>query len=320
MGLGPQKIHQGVVARTGGVAIFTAAFIAAGLLYKPLILLFFFALIPVFLSGVVEDLTGLVSVKIRFFASLITGYLFCWTTGYQITEIDIDAFRTVLALPVVSFTVTALAVAAMANALNIVDGLNGLAGISAMLMIAAFGALSLELGDQPLQTICFSLFFAILGFLIWNFPFGKIFMGDGGAYFLGALIAGVAVLLPERNDRVSAFFSLLTIIYPLYELIRSLIRRSITNGMHAFEADNRHLHSIVYKNISSRLMISSSMKNSLSALVVLFLPLSCCVWAIKYYSDRSMLILGIFLFILMYEVFMATALLTTKVEGSNLKS
>ena len=68
---------------------------------------------------------------------------------------------------------------------------------------------------------------SLFGVFLFNFPFGKIFVGDGGAYFIGAVIAAMAVLLPERNNSVSPYASAIIVIYPFYELMRSFLRRLV---------------------------------------------------------------------------------------------
>lgn len=304
---GPQRIHQGTVPRVGGIAIIVGLVVSLALLTNVSTSLFVSLIIaatPVFLAGILEDLTGSVSAKLRLIASLISGCLFCWITGYQITSVGIQAFSFMLAMPLVSFVLTSLAVGAMVNALNIVDGLNGLASTTTIFMVASFGALSTRFGDPELQVICFLIVSVNLGFLIWNFPFGKIFLGDGGAYFLGAMAAGIAVVLPERNDEISPFSSLLIIIYPFYELVRSTARRIVSKGYQALEPDDKHLHSMIYKFVSSRVSMRKPFQNSFAAVVVLLLPLLCCFWAVMFASERSFLISGIFAFILLYEMSM----------------
>mgnify|MGYP003706091021 CR=1 FL=1 len=306
---GPQQIHQGAVPRIGGIAIIAGVSACFMFFQLPLLPLLTVVAMPVFLAGVVEDFTGSVSAKLRLVVSLISGCLFCWITGYQITGVGVDALGFLLAIPGISFVMTSLAVGAMVNALNIVDGLNGLAGATAILMIGSFGVLFGQSGDFELKIICFVLVFACLGFLLWNFPFGKIFLGDGGAYFLGALVAGIAVLLPERNDEISPFASLLIIIYPFYELVRSTTRRIVAIGIRALEPDDKHLHSLIYKCLSARGLMSKSTQNSLASVLVLMLPLLCCFWAVMFATERSMLISGILVFIFLYETAMASVLL-----------
>ena len=302
---GPQKIHQGVVPRIGGIAIILGVCGSLVLSQKYLLAWLMIAAAPVFIVGLAEDFTGSVSAKLRLVVSLVTGYLFCWLTGYQITNVSIDAVGFLLAIPVVSFVLTSLAVAAMVNALNMVDGLNGLARTTAIMIITSVGILSGQGGDFELQFICFSIVSACLGFLVWNFPFGKIFLGDGGAYFLGALVAGIAILLPERNNEISPFSSMLIIIYPFYELVRSTVRRIYVKGYNLLEPDDRHIHSLIYGFVSSRVLMTRPNQNSLASVMVLILPLSCCFWALMFFNERLMLFTGIFAFIVFYEALIA---------------
>lgn len=301
---GPQNIHQGAVPRIGGLAIFLG-FLAGVLLFEKnaqaLIPLMLIMALPVFLAGFVEDLTGVVSPNVRLLCSMITGGLFCWLTGYKITNVDYDLVNMVLAVPAVSVLLTSIAIATLANAVNIVDGLNGLAAATTMLMIASFGLLAVQFGDTEIAMICFALIASGSGFVVWNFPFGKIFLGDGGAYFLGALAAALSVMLPERNAEISPFSSLLIIIYPFYELLRSYIRRVSISGARAFEPDDRHLHSLIFKFVMHNTQFTKPMQNSLASLIAMILPLLCCLWAIMFFGDKFVLVAGVIGFVAIYE-------------------
>jgi UDP-N-acetylmuramyl pentapeptide phosphotransferase/UDP-N-acetylglucosamine-1-phosphate transferase len=301
---GPQKIHHGFVPRVGGVGIVVGLTISLIFFFNDsssLLLLLISASLPVFLAGVIEDFTGSVTAKVRFIASLLAGSFFCWMTGYQITGVGIGLVDILFAVPVVSFLLTALAVATMVNALNIIDGLNGLAGATSTLMFLTFGILAVDAGDSTLKIICFSSALACVGFLTWNFPFGKLFLGDGGAYFLGFLVAAIAVLLTERNDYISPFCSFLIVIYPLYELLRTLIRRVSDQSHRAFEPDDKHLHSLIFKFVARQFSIGRTMQNSLAAFLTFLLPSLCCLWALTFSNDRALLLMGTLAFIIVYE-------------------
>jgi UDP-N-acetylmuramyl pentapeptide phosphotransferase/UDP-N-acetylglucosamine-1-phosphate transferase len=90
---------------------------------------------------------------------------------------------------------------------------------------------------------------AVVGFLAWNFPRGAIFAGDGGAYFLGFVIAELAVLLVHRNSEVSPWFALLVLWYPVWETLFSIYRRKVMKGASPASADGLHLHTLVYHRI-----------------------------------------------------------------------
>jgi UDP-N-acetylmuramyl pentapeptide phosphotransferase/UDP-N-acetylglucosamine-1-phosphate transferase len=301
---GPQKIHDGSVPRVGGLAIFVSLIICLtfiGEQSSSLLMTLALPTLPIMIAGLLEDCTGSISPKLRLTISLISGVLFCWITGYRITNVDVDMMAEFLNIPAVSVLLTSLAIASLINAINIIDGLNGLAAITAAIMIVSFGILSGQAGDLEQKIICSVVLLIVAGFLVWNFPFGKIFLGDGGAYFLGAMVAGLAVLMPERNSEVSPFASLLIVIYPFYELVRSTFRRIATKGLHAFTPDNSHLHSLMYLVTASLTNFSKSIQNSLAAIITLTLPLLCCFWAVIFFDKRGLLLAGVVGFILIYE-------------------
>src|SRR4029450_979221 len=97
-------------------------------------------------------------------------------------------------------------------------GFNGLAAGSVAIMLGAMGLIAYSVGDAQLATVSFVLAAGALGFGAVNWPFGKIFLGDGGAYFLGFLLAWVAVLLPMRSPHVNAWATMLVCAYPVLEV------------------------------------------------------------------------------------------------------
>jgi UDP-N-acetylmuramyl pentapeptide phosphotransferase/UDP-N-acetylglucosamine-1-phosphate transferase len=109
--------------------------------------------------------------------------------------------------------------------LNIIDGMNGLAGMIATLMAVSLALVALQVQDTPIFLIATALASAALGFLVWNFPFGRVFLGDGGAYFLGFMLAELAVQLVVRNPSVSPFYALAVLFYPVFETLFSIWRR-----------------------------------------------------------------------------------------------
>jgi len=100
---------------------------------------------------------------------------------------------------------------------------------------------------------------ALLGFLVWNYPAGKIFMGDGGAYLLGFWLAELSVLLVVRNPDVSPWFPLLLLAYPVVDTLFSIYGRFVLRGRSAGHADAMHLHQLIYRRLA-RIAVGS--KNS----------------------------------------------------------
>ena len=96
--------------------------------------------------------------------------------------------------------------------------------------------------------VCIIMASAIFGFFVWNYPFGKIFLGDGGSYFIGFVIAVASILLVDANNGVSAWFPLLLCIYPIFETMFSIYRKSIRNTGF-MSPDGFHLHMLIYKRV-----------------------------------------------------------------------
>jgi UDP-N-acetylmuramyl pentapeptide phosphotransferase/UDP-N-acetylglucosamine-1-phosphate transferase len=93
-----------------------------------------------------------------------------------------------------------------------------------------------------------------LGFMLLNYPFGKIFLGDAGAYFVGFLVAWVALLLPMRNEEISPWASLLVCAYPIVEVLYSMARR-MKAQLKAGEPDNLHLHTLIKTRLVRRHLV-----------------------------------------------------------------
>jgi UDP-N-acetylmuramyl pentapeptide phosphotransferase/UDP-N-acetylglucosamine-1-phosphate transferase len=189
---------------------------------------------------------------------------------------------------------TAFAVAGAANAFNIIDGFNGLAAGVAIVCLMALAALGMQAGDATLVEACLLLAAVTLGFLAVNFPFGKIFLGDGGAYLLGFLIGWVAVLLPMRNPAISVWATLLACAYPILETGFSILRRQRRDRSPG-DADRLHLHSLVQRRVISRIFPNASMlaRNSATGAVMWCAAVLPALLALRY-SGNSLALAACF--------------------------
>ncbi len=224
---------------------------------------------PAFAAGLTEDLTKRVSAHARFLASMSCAVLAFSISGYSITRLDVPGIDWLLGLPMLSVVFTAFAVAGVINAVNIIDGMNGLASITALVIFSTFALLGSAHGDPVLVQTCWILGGATFGFVLFNWPLGKIFLGDGGAYFLGFGIAWLAVLLPARHPEVSAWASLLICGFPILEVLFSMQRR--WRCKRPIDApDNLHLHSLIKRRLVRGLLPNSSqlVRNSVTGAIM----------------------------------------------------
>jgi UDP-N-acetylmuramyl pentapeptide phosphotransferase/UDP-N-acetylglucosamine-1-phosphate transferase len=252
---GPQKFHAHAVPRVGGVGIFAGMLAGAALLTwmgaasEPLALLLLACSLPAFGAGLIEDFTKRVSPAQRLLATVVSAALAFWILGAQITRSDIPGLDTLLAISAGAFVATLLAVAGIANSVNIIDGFNGLASMCVVIMLAAIAYVAFQVGDTLVGSLALLGIGAVLGFFVWNFPGGMIFLGDGGAYFLGFYVAELSILLLVRNSMVSPLFPLLVCIYPVFETLFSIYRRRFLRAVPPSMPDGIHLHSLIYRRV-----------------------------------------------------------------------
>ncbi len=250
---GPQKVQRTVVPRIGGVAVF-AGYWAATLAAPPpirgeLAILGVCGLLA-FGAGLAEDFTKKVSGTMRMSATLLAGLLFSLVTGHVVARVEIGFVdHYALAYPWIAIPFTAFAMAGIAHSVNIIDGFNGLSAGGVLIMLAAFGVVALQAGDDELAALALLVVAAVAGFLLVNFPRGPVIMGDGGAYLVGFLLAAVGVMLPQRNPEVSPWIVLVVLGYPVSETLYSILRKTLRKGDGPGRADKAHLHHLIYRNL-----------------------------------------------------------------------
>ena len=300
---GPQKIHNGSVSRFGGFSIFLSFFILIliGLVDFKNIHFYLLISIPVFLIAFLEDITQSVKPKYRLMGSFFSGVLFIILFNILISRTGIGLINSILEIKIIAIIFTLICIIYLTQAYNIIDGLNGLALFSAILSFIGISFISFNINDYSTLNFSNTLILILLGIFIFNFPLGKIFIGDSGAYLIGLFIAVSIIILIEKNNQLSPFIALQIIIYPAYELFRSIIRR-LLNKKNILQPDKKHLHSIMYQN-GIRLSGYSSIKNNAFTSIKIMSILSInTIFLINFYKDEKIIIFGIFMFIFLYEI------------------
>ncbi len=144
---------------------------------------------------------------------------------------------------------TVFAITGVINAINISDGINGLS--SGIAIIASF-YLTLICDERTVGIFNLLLVFIanLVGFFVVNFFTGKIFLGDGGAYFIGYVLSFISVILSNRlSDKVSPWYFLILLQYPVFETLFSIYRRRFLKNKSAFCADRLHMHTLIYRRV-----------------------------------------------------------------------
>ncbi|MES2900427.1 MAG: glycosyltransferase [Pseudomonadota bacterium] len=306
-----QKNHAHAVARIGGLPIFMAMIISAAIsiLRVPALTEWLLGLLLcsfiAFVGGILEDYTGNVSASRRLVLTLFAAGLAYFLIDARIGRIDFPMSTWWILSPWIALPLTILAVAGIANAINIIDGFNGLASVVTICMLISLGYVAWQVGDVFVLVTALMVAGATAGFLIWNYPVGLIFLGDGGAYFIGFMLGELTLLLVMRNPEVSTWYAALLLIYPAFETLFSAYRRMFLRGKNPAMPDGIHLHSLIFRRIvqwavgrkEARALMR---RNSLTSPYLWMFSLMAVIPATVFWKNTAVLIFFCLLFVVSY--------------------
>ena len=268
---GPQKMHVKAVPRVGGLGILAGVCAGAALLpwlaggsVREIALLLACTL-PAFGSGIWEDFTKALSPRRRMVALAVSGALGVWLLGGAFTHTGWVALDTLLisnGLLWLGAVGAVFAVTGISNSVNIIDGMNGLASMCATMMCVALAYIAWRVGDGLICGVALATVGATLGFFVWNYPRGLVFLGDGGAYLLGFIVAELGILLTTRHPQVSMLAPLLLVAYPVFETLFTMYRRRFIQMRSMTQPDGSHLHTLIYRRLKRGPVNSSGERGS----------------------------------------------------------
>ena len=299
-GIGVQKFHRHWVPRLGGVPIFVAlastmlvmAWVTRMEVFATVALIV--CVLPAFAIGLLEDLTRRSGVLVRLVVTMLSASLGWWLLEGKLTRLDIPYVdEALVAFAPAAFVLTLIAGAGIAHAINIIDGYNGLSGFFVAVILLSLGWVAHQVDDVFLCRTAWLAAAATMGFLVWNFPNGRIFMGDAGAYLLGFLIALLSILLVTRHPEVSPWFPMLLVVHPVWETLFSMYRRSRRGWSEMGRPDALHLHSLVYRRVLKARRTASRQgadSNAITSVYLWFVAVACAAPALIYWRDTSVLV------------------------------
>ena len=285
-----RKVHTRSVPRLGGVAIVLAWLCAAGFVLalqpslqhlfwdvRPRTTVFVVGAIVAAGLGMVDDIRGL-RARYKLIVELGIGALLCWG-GFTVDELQLPG-DVHLALGPFAVPFTMLWVAGVMNAMNLIDGLDGLAAGVAAIALGTTLVLALASGKQLLALYTAAMLGAVGGFLVFNFNPASIFMGDAGSLFLGYFLS-VVMLLPARGStwavlEVAVPVAILGV--PILDTILAIARRAI-RGRGVFSPDRAHIHHRL-------LAFGLTQRQAVLALYGASLVLAVCAVAMGYGDSR----------------------------------
>lgn len=236
-----RKVHTKPIPTLGGIGIFIS-FIIGILILQPTSEYHLAIISGAFLIialGLLDDLYDL-SPRIKFLIQIVAALLVVFWGGLQVEFINLP-FGGQIEFGLLSSLITVFWIVGITNAMNLIDGLDGLAaGVSSIALITIAG-MAMIMGDAYSTTIAMVLFFSVLGFLPYNFFPAKIFMGDTGALFLGYMISVLALLGFKNVTIISFIIPIFILAVPISDTLIAMVRRYI-NKQPVSSPDSFHLH------------------------------------------------------------------------------
>lgn len=300
-----RSVHKKPTPLLGGIAIFLS-FLFGFILFgnqNPLMISILIASFLILLLGIFDDIKP-IKARYKFVIHILVALIVVFYGGLKLTHVDI--FGLSLNFKWMSPYVTILIIVGIINAVNLIDGLDGLcAGISSIYFLT-IGVIALILNKfNGLDIILsFIMLGSTLGFLVFNYPPAKIFMGDTGSTFLGLMISVIMLLGFKTVTLTSLLIPLVLLILPITDTLFAIIRRAL-NKKPIGQADKEHIHHQLLKHLSTRKTI----------LVIYVVDLIFSVVSIFYAigKKKEMIIFYILLmFILLYLVFKTNVIFKKK--------
>ena len=245
----PQSFHREPIPRIGGFVI---------LFLFSLFILYYFLVFNIFLKdyliislllfslGFIDDIKIKINPNIRLILMLSLLVLCISTFSITINRSGLEFLNLWLENSIFQICFVLLCFLFVVNGSNLIDGFNGLLAIHFLLISFILLLINLANQNENFSIILFSQIIIVLSFLLFNFPKAKIFLGDGGSYLLGTLIALNTIKTYELNLTISPFFYTSILFYLFYEVFFSFIRKSLKKNS-PLKPDNFHLHMLIYK-------------------------------------------------------------------------
>jgi UDP-N-acetylmuramyl pentapeptide phosphotransferase/UDP-N-acetylglucosamine-1-phosphate transferase len=202
------------------------------------------------LFGLAEDLTRKVRPRYRMAAAIVSAAIATVWSGGIVPRLDLPLIDDLLRHAWFVLPLTWFMVAGACNAINLIDGAHGLAGGTALIMFGGLAAAASWSQDAVTLTDTLVVMGALVGFLFWNYPRGRVFLGDAGAYFIGFMYAELSMQLVSRNTGISPWYVIVLAGYPIVDTLFAMYRRGFIRRVPLMAPDALHLHSLVFHRIA----------------------------------------------------------------------
>lgn len=294
-----QSAHSGFVPRLGGLAVYVSILALIPILsfgFIPVFIVFdlnteqlnwlILSAIPVFCIGLAEDLGYAMTPKVRLIASAVSSLMVMSLFGVWLSKLGIPGIDNLLKFAPFGILFTVFATVGVVNAFNLIDGLNGLSSYVTISVAFSLSITAFNAGDNQFSIFLILVAAAVSGFSVLNFPVGKIFLGDGGAYALGHLLVWPAIILVNSSTDVSPFAILLIFFWPVADTGLAIWRRW-KSGNPADRPDRLHFHQLAMRFLEIRFFgrVHREISNPVATIILIPLISAPQVLGVLFWDD-----------------------------------
>lgn len=299
-----QAQHKRPTPRIGGAAVIVGLAVATLFYARHIqtdLLLALAAGVVVFGVGLREDISRDMSPKARLLAAFASAALAIVLSGAMVPRFGLPYVDSVVGLAIIGVLVTMLWSAGACHALNLIDGLNGLASGYSMMAAAGYFFIGGITGDADVQLVSALLFVALFGFFVLNWPFGRVFLGDAGAYAIGHVLSWLGIILLARNPEGAGLAVVLILFWPVADTAFAIIRRRLLDK-DTDQPDRLHFHHLVVRalRLLTNKQFNPDMLNPTATLVMLpfiAVPIS---MGVIFWSNGVGALVGLLFFALLF--------------------
>ena len=244
----PQAFHKEPVGRSGGLASIislTIFFILYYFLFQQILIEYLVLSIALFLLGFSEDIKFKISPNYRLVLMIVILLLFIIFFSINIKSVDLIFLNTWMTNSIFATFFILLCFLFIINGANLIDGFNGLLAIHLLTINTVLLFLNLNNNHEHLIIIITAQIVVLLSFLLFNFPKAKMFLGDGGSYLFGGLVALNIIQTNNLNPQISSFFFCILLFYLFFEVFFSFFRKLYLRRS-PLKPDRDHMHMLLY--------------------------------------------------------------------------
>ena len=299
---GIQRIHIKETPRLGGFIIVFSLWLYSLLTplieIKPILHLMLISLLPCLLVAFREDLFHDMKPRIRLISLLISAVLFLFLYKGPFPLIEIPYVGEITLPPLALFVLYSFAMLGIANGMNLIDGVNALSASTALSILGSILFLAHHEKDSVMLAVTFIIMLNCFIFLLFNYPWGRIFLGDLGAYCLGIISSMLVIIFYARHPNLPSLGAVLILIYPATEVIFSLVRR-LLNGTSPYHPDKEHMHLKIFQFFRAEPTFKRVANTIVTPLLSIFwlFPLIVMPWV---YQKPAYIIIASLFFVMAY--------------------